>query len=213
LQSIIEDSLPKAGEEIQNFLAKQGQNAEEVLQTIQDFVKNAIDEDISKKLESLQNQKEPDNVTAKLVQDVTIVDGSIIDADAPFLKIWELKNDGNCAWPKGTELRPISAIRLSPEPFYVVPSVEAGESVRVNVELVAPSQPGKYRSFYRLFRSDTNSPFGDIIWVDIVVPFPYKFQEQLHQLIEMGFEESICRFLLDEHNGSIDECMTELAHA
>ena len=180
------------------------------MNNIQDFVKNAIDEDISKNLEVLKQQSVPVVLSAKLVQDVTIADGTIVNPDTSFVKIWEITNDGNTSWPVGTQLRPISAIRLSAQASYEIQPVGAGESLKISVEMVSPVEPGKYRSFYRLFHPDTVTPFGDIIWVDIVVPHPYKFQEQLTTLVEMGFDESVCRFLLDEHSGNVEECMSEL---
>lgn len=47
------------------------------------------------------------------VQDVNIVDGTIMAPSTPFTKIWRMKNNGTIMWPQGTQLLWIGGDRLN----------------------------------------------------------------------------------------------------
>lgn len=216
LQNFIDEKFPKVGEELRNFFVKQGQTVEDVISNripeavnqLQQFVGNAEDE-IMKNINALRDQKEPDNISALFVKDITIPDGSVIPPLQPCLKVWEVKNNGNVAWPEGTILKIVSSGLAVPETVNV-PCVNAGESISISVNITAPEKPGKYRLFYRFCHPLTNIPFGDILWIDFTVAAPFKFQNQLTNLVQMGFDESLSRYLLEEHNGNVDECINEM---
>lgn len=46
------------------------------------------------------------------IEDVSVLDGSIMAPSAPFIKIWRMRNNGNIVWPKGTKLVWIGGDRL-----------------------------------------------------------------------------------------------------
>ena len=112
---------------------------------------------------------------AAFVTDVNVPDGTIFTPGAAFSKTWRLKNTGSCTWTKDYRLTYYSGEVMNaqvavPMPFYVYP----GETVDVTVNMVAPSAPGNYRSFWILANasgkmfgigSDASNPF----WVEINV--------------------------------------------
>lgn len=94
---------------------------------------------------------------AKFVSDVTIPDGTIMTPGQKFTKTWRYKNNGAVPWGEGVKLvflegkkdgfdsRPMQG----PESVEV-PNVKPGKNVNVSVDLVAPQNPGHYRSYWRL---------------------------------------------------------------
>lgn len=49
---------------------------------------------------------------SRFIQDVTILDGTLIVPNTPFSKIWRMRNNGTLAWPHGTQLVWIGGDRL-----------------------------------------------------------------------------------------------------
>lgn len=49
---------------------------------------------------------------SRFIQDVTILDGTLIVPNTPFSKIWRMRNNGTLAWPRGTQLVWIGGDRL-----------------------------------------------------------------------------------------------------
>jgi hypothetical protein len=112
---------------------------------------------------------------AAFVEDVTIPDGTEIEAGSDFTKTWLLRNDGTCTWTvayqvvfsSGDQMGGPNSKQLSSEP------VAPGETVRISVNLTAPEEPGSYLGNWVLQNTagsrfgigPTNSPF----WVDITV--------------------------------------------
>lgn len=41
---------------------------------------------------------------SRFIQDVTILDGTLIAPNTPFTKIWRIRNNGTLVWPRGTQL-------------------------------------------------------------------------------------------------------------
>ena len=50
---------------------------------------------------------------SRFIQDVNIVDGTIMGPSTPFRKIWRMKNNGTAVWSRGTRLMWIGGDRLS----------------------------------------------------------------------------------------------------
>jgi len=108
---------------------------------------------------------------ARFVSDVTLFDGTIVPSNQGFVKIWRLRNEGATAWPEDTHLVFVGGDRLSVVESVDVPPVAPGAEFDVSVDMVAPSKPGRYVSYWRLSTGD-GSRFGQRIWVNIVVPQP-----------------------------------------
>jgi len=113
------------------------------------------------------------------VSDVNIPDGTVMQPGAQFTKTWELKNVGTCTWKKDTYQlvlfggEPMGA--QSPQVFK--DDVLPGKTIRVSVNLTAPSAAGSYRGFW-MFKNANGVLFGigaqgnKPWWVDIKVTGP-----------------------------------------
>jgi hypothetical protein len=116
---------------------------------------------------------------ASFLGDASVPDNSPIAPNAPFIKIWRLRNDGNCAWGPGYALH--SLVFLGGTPMGAQPSMELpqvvqpGQTVEVSVPLVSPGLAGTYRAEWKL-RADSGQLIGvgpggqAALYVQIVVP-------------------------------------------
>uniref|UniRef100_A0A1D1YF52 Next to BRCA1 gene 1 protein n=1 Tax=Anthurium amnicola TaxID=1678845 RepID=A0A1D1YF52_9ARAE len=110
------------------------------------------------------------------IEDVNVPDGTVLVPQAQFLKIWKMSNNGSITWPESTVLQYVGGQRMfndaliksGEEPKIHVGSVEVSKTVCISADLQAPSEPGKYVSFWRLTDSEGNR-FGHKVWCDITV--------------------------------------------
>lgn len=115
-----------------------------------------------------RNQTQSTN--ARFVQHVTMDrSGSVVAPAQKFLKIWRIRNEGSAPWSEHTALAFVGGDLLGAPQSVVVGSVPPGAEVDLSVEMVAPSVPGRYVSYWRLSLPD-GSNFGHRLWVEIVVP-------------------------------------------
>jgi len=105
---------------------------------------------------------------ARFVSDVSVPDGSISQPGETFIKIWRMRNEGTTAWPDNTRLAFVGGDKLSSHEAVTVPSAQPGQEIEIAVDMIAPSQPGRYVSYWRLCLPD-GSRFGHRVWVDIFV--------------------------------------------
>jgi hypothetical protein len=110
--------------------------------------------------------------------DVNIEDGTEMQPGQRFSKIWRLTNAGACTWTRdyqaiwffGTRLGDTTAVPLTR-------NVAPGESTEIEVEMVAPQNPGTYRSDWKL-QNTAGEAFGigptgnSTFWVQIQVVRP-----------------------------------------
>jgi len=137
---------------------------------------------------------------ARYVSDVTIDDGTTVQPEQPFVKIWKMRNEGTVSWPENTRLGYVGGDKLSAAEAVPVPSVDPAQEVDIAVDMVAPAKPGRYVGYWRLAAPD-GSRFGQRVWVDINVapapapsapttPTPEK-KEQPKQKTEMEIEPPV----------------------
>ncbi|KAM7483155.1 hypothetical protein LguiB_007738 [Lonicera macranthoides] len=109
---------------------------------------------------------------SRFVQDVNIVDGTIMAPSTPFTKIWRMKNNGTIMWPRGTQLLWIGGDRLSVTPYVDLEIPADGfpvdKEVDIAVNFSAPELPGRYISYWRMV-SPSGQKFGQRVWVLIQV--------------------------------------------
>jgi uncharacterized protein YkwD len=110
-------------------------------------------------------------VVAVLIEDVTIPDGTKVEAGKKFTKTWMFKNTGTCPWT-GYTLAFVSGDRMSAPDSAPVPQTLAGHEVNISVDLVAPSADGSYTGNFELQDATGKVvPIGleKTFWVKIVV--------------------------------------------
>ena len=105
--------------------------------------------------------------------DVTIPDGSVIEAGTNFEKIWSIRNTGSCTWDEGFSLVYIAGSKpdLDPYNFDFKKSsdfVASGQSINIALKLTAPCDIGKYEGHWRM-RNDKGYYFGTLLSVYIEV--------------------------------------------
>jgi len=110
----------------------------------------------------------PPPFLGRFVSDVTIPDGTIVPPGAKFTKVWRMRNEGTNPWPENTSLIFVSGDRISTVESVALPHVGPNCEIEIAVDLVAPSAPGRYVSYWRL-ASPEGTRFGQKIWVDIIV--------------------------------------------
>ncbi|HKG54759.1 MAG TPA: NBR1-Ig-like domain-containing protein [Anaerolineales bacterium] len=93
---------------------------------------------------------------AKFVKDVTIPDGTALETNTQFTKTWRLKNIGSCTWDSSYRIAFVDGTSMSQAMILPWPggTVSYGESVDLNINLVAPIYPGNYQGNYRLLAPD-----------------------------------------------------------
>ncbi|OWZ17611.1 hypothetical protein PHMEG_0008420 [Phytophthora megakarya] len=105
-------------------------------------------------------------------KDVTIEDGTVVEAGKLLRKMWKLVNDGERSWPDGCYMIAQRGNSLFPEgvesSVIDLPPLAAGEEFIAGVDLISPTEPGRYSSFWRVC-DPAGESFGHRFWIDIVV--------------------------------------------
>jgi hypothetical protein len=108
---------------------------------------------------------------AAFVADVNVPDNTEFPPDTPFTKTWRIQNTGTCDWGSGTQLAYVSGDALAGPTAVPVHPVPAGTNADIDVEFAAPGSPGTYKSYWQM-QTPEGTLFGDLIFVQIVVPGP-----------------------------------------
>ena len=107
-----------------------------------------------------------DNLT--FISDVSIPDGTEVQANATLDKRWEVKNSGNCNWDEHYRLRLIAGPAMDAVQEQALYPARSGGQVILQIIFQAPAEPGSFRSAWQAYNSD-GQPFGDPVFIDIVV--------------------------------------------
>lgn len=99
-----------------------------------------------------------------LLADVSVPDGSSMTPGQSFTKTWRVRNTGTRTWDAGYRLSFVSGNPLGGPPDVALPVVPVapGQTINLSVPMVAPAQPGTYRSVWQL-----RNPAGALIPHDI----------------------------------------------
>ncbi len=103
------------------------------------------------------------------VADVTVPDGTTLNAGQTFNKIWRLSNNGTCAWSAGYQFVFASGEAMTANTVISVPSTAPGATADLLVPMTAPSGAGSHTGSWRL-RSSGGVLFGTTASVRITVP-------------------------------------------
>jgi hypothetical protein len=109
------------------------------------------------------------------VEDLTVPDGTIINATERFTKTWRFMNTGTCTWIPSYEFIYIGGDRMgAPDSISLPNIVTPGETVDISIELIAPDSPGSYKGTWA-FEDAKGNRFGlgplatGEIWVQVQV--------------------------------------------
>jgi hypothetical protein len=116
---------------------------------------------------------------ATFLGDASVPDNEPITPNAPFIKAWHVRNDGNCAWGPGYALHTLTFLGGTPmgaqQSMELPQVVQPGETTEISVPLVPPGLPGTYRAEWKL-RVDSGQLVGvgpggqSALYAQIVVP-------------------------------------------
>lgn len=105
------------------------------------------------------------------VADVTVSDGSVIQAGQDFVKIWRVRNTGDTSWGTGYTLGHFAERRMNGPDSLPLPAAAPGEIVDLALTLRAPTTAGHYRSVWKP-RTPDGKFFDFDLYADIVVVQP-----------------------------------------
>lgn len=125
---------------------------------------------------------------ATFVADVTIPPGTAFRPSAQMEKVWQVLNDGSCAWGVGYELVRTQGGKLSAPDAVPVPPTAAGDSADLAVTFQAPSQAGTYSNTWQL-NSPDGTTFGPVLVLSIEVEI--QAEESLPPDAPTGLEASV----------------------
>lgn len=102
------------------------------------------------------------------LQDLTIPDGTHMQAGEEFEKVWQVRNEGSCVWGAGYYLGLTDGDALGTLGRQPLPASNPGDVIEIRVNFVAPDQPGSYRSAWKA-HDFGDTPFGVLIYLEIIV--------------------------------------------
>ncbi len=106
---------------------------------------------------------------AAFVADVTIEDGTELNAGDDFTKTWRLMNNGSCTWTTDYQVVFDHGDKMdAPGQVDLPKSVTPGQTVDISVPMNAPASEGSYKGYWML-RNASDDKFG--IGVDGSKPF------------------------------------------
>lgn len=109
------------------------------------------------------------NERAEFISDVTIPDGTVMAAKAPFKKTWRIKNAGSTTWTSAYALAFVQGEKMgAPDLVKLAEPVAPGALVDITVDMVSPASPGSYRGYWRMVNASGRF-FDDSVYVDIRV--------------------------------------------
>lgn len=106
---------------------------------------------------------------ARLVEDVALPNGGVVDANVPFSKTWRVQNSGDLSWNQNCILRLASGRAMTMQRTHPLPDLAPGQTAALTVPLRSPGKPGNYRARWRL-HDPAGNPFGDACLAAITVP-------------------------------------------
>lgn len=101
------------------------------------------------------------------VRDVTIPAGTVFKPNEFFSKTWKVENNGTCDWLYQYTLTLSGGDAFGGKNTKIQKLVKPGSWTELTIGFTAPSQPGKYTSYWRL--SNGQSMFGATLAVSFTV--------------------------------------------
>jgi len=108
----------------------------------------------------------------KIVDELTIREGTRVTTGSKLNKVWVVENTGAVAWPTGTRIVHCKGDRFGPFETEIPTAVEPGQQIELTVPIHVPAKPGHYAAKYRLKLPEDVSPpprkFGRMFLVRFV---------------------------------------------
>ncbi len=112
---------------------------------------------------------------ARFVQDINVPPGTVFNGGTKFIKIWRVENAGSCTWTRNYTLIWVAGDPLGSKSQVAIPgAVQPGQTVDLQIELVAPKADGTYKGAW-MINDNAGHIFGvgksgtDYLWVEIKV--------------------------------------------
>ncbi|XP_042498272.1 protein JOKA2-like [Macadamia integrifolia] len=106
------------------------------------------------------------------VQDVNVIDGTMMTPGTPFTKIWRMRNNGTMVWLPSTQLVWIGGDKFTDKVSVELEVPDDGfpvdKEIDIAVDFRAPQNPGRYVSYWRM-ATPSGLEFGQRVWVLIQV--------------------------------------------
>lgn len=124
-----------------------------------------------------------------------------------LVKIWQVKNSGNQAWPVGSRLVLVEG-DLQGESVEVPPAAP-GQTVEVAFRIYPLSQTGRFRGVWRLETID-GVKFGDRLYAQAEVKEAQDIEELIEAMIAMGFDRDTARDVLESTQGNMEMALSRV---
>jgi hypothetical protein len=105
------------------------------------------------------------------LEDITIPDGTIVAPGTHLDKRWLAENSGSCNWDQSYRIKIIAGPNLGASDQQALYPARSGTQAVIQIDFIAPSEPGSYRSAWQAF-SPLGESFGDPFFIEIVVEAP-----------------------------------------
>lgn len=108
------------------------------------------------------------------VEDLNIPDGTFVDINLDFIKIWRIKNVGTATWAADTKVIPTDYNPLNASAYTLGQVVSPGQTVEIHMLLKAPETAGHtYKAKFMLETANgtkfgIGSNFDQPFWVEII---------------------------------------------
>jgi hypothetical protein len=98
--------------------------------------------------------------SAEFVKNLSITDNTVLKPGQAFAKVWQIKNNGTCAWTTAYSLVYASGDSMGGQAMIPIPqAVNPGETVDLRLSLIAPADPKTYTGNWYL-QDASGSIFG-----------------------------------------------------
>lgn len=104
------------------------------------------------------------------VSDASIPAGTILASGQSFIKSWQIKNSGTCAW-QGYRLVFIRGNLLGGKSPSPIPELAPDAVITVSLDLIAPSIPGTFDGIWRV-QAPNGTLVGSDLTYSVVIPQP-----------------------------------------
>ena len=102
------------------------------------------------------------------LSDVSIPDGSVVQAGERLDKRWRVQNNGSCNWDERYHIKLIAGPGMGVPVQQALAPALSGTQVDIRMVFIAPEESGNYRSAWQAY-DPQDQPFGDPFFIDIVV--------------------------------------------